>query len=378
MITLDKEQTCLLELVKASLFSYSPTIPDGVNWEKVYELAKAQCIVPLLSNSVPSEYKKGWLDLSFQSKAHFMQLLFEQNSLVKLFNTNKIPFAILKGTAAAIYFPNPSLRTFGDIDLYVTKEFFVRARQTFENNGYITIENNDRHFEYTKNGIIIELHNKFSCDHYNDIDHLIHNSFRNISEYKINNFTFPGLPTYENGLVLLGHMMQHLKDTGIGFRQIIDWMMFVHSELDDSAWEKHFKKLAIEAGLEKLAITVTFMCRKWFGLPTDITWCNEADEDVVDQILFRIFDDGNLGHDRTASEAVKHSLKKEGSFKYLQTAGIANWPLAQKYAVFRPFAWLYQLFRYGGKGITGLFTGKKVFMKNKTNMSLEELWERLE
>ena len=72
------------------------------------------------------------------------------------------------------------------------------------------------------------------------------------------------------------------------------------------------------------------------------------------------------------------SVKKEGILNYFQRAGIVNWPLAQKYAIFRPFAWLYQLCRYTGKGIAGLFTGKKVFMKNKTKMSLEELWERLE
>ena len=96
-----------------------------------------------------------------------------------------------------------------------------------------------------------------------------------------------------------------------------------------------------------------------------------------DILLLRILDDGNFGNDRSSSESVKTSLKKEGTFKYLQRAGLINWSLAQKYAVFRPFAWLYQLCRYVGKGIVGLFTGKKVFMKGK-NISIEELWRRLE
>jgi hypothetical protein len=155
-------------------------------------------------------------------------------------------------------------------------------------------------------------------------------------------------------------------------------MMFVHKEIDDSAWEKHFKKIAVDAGLEKLAKTVTFMCRKWLGLPDDITWCNDADEDVADQLIIRILDDANFGRDRALSENVKISMKRDGVFIYLQQAGVKNWPLAQKYAVFRPFAWIRQLFRYLCKLIFVQFSGKKVFMKDKHDMSIEELWERLD
>ena len=86
--------------------------------------------------------------------------------------------------------------------------------------------------------------------------------------------------------------------------------------------------------------------------------------------------EGNFGQDRAPSESIKINIKDEGLFKYLQRAGIDNWSLAQKHAFFRAFAWLYQLCRFAGKGITDLFNGKKIFMKNK--MSLEELWKRLE
>ena len=307
-----------------------------------------------------------------------MRLMYEQNFLVNLFKVNNIPFVILKGTSAAVYYPKPSLRTFGDIDFYVSDIYLKSALELLNNSGYFIIHNNERHYGLEKNGIDFELHTRFSCQHYEDIDHIVLRGLNNAYDYKIGNYTFPGLPSYENGIVLLGHIMQHLKDYGIGLRQIIDWMMFVHKNLDDSAWNNRFKQLAVEAGLEKLAVTVTYMCKKWLGLPDDITWCNDADETVADQLLIRILDDGNFGHNRASSERVNKSLNKEGTFKYLQRAGMINWPLAQKCTIFRPFAWLYQLCRYAGKGTVGLFTGKKVFMKNKKNMSLKELWERLE
>ena len=45
-------------------------------------------------------------------------------------------------------------------------------------------------------------------------------------------------------------------------------------------------------------------------------------------------------------ENIRKALKNEGFFKYLQRAGMLNWTLAQKYVVFRPFAWLYQICRF--------------------------------
>lgn len=378
MISLDKEQTCLLELIKASLFGVTPVITEGVKWKKVFELSKAQCIVPLVASVVPEEHRSDWLGISCQSKARFIQLLYEQNTLVNLLRSNDIPFVILKGTAAAIYYPAPTTRTFGDIDIYLLAEKCDSAMKIIKENGYIVVSNDSRHYEFEKNGIGFDIHTRFSCQYYKDVDHIILNGLNNAVEYRIISNVFPGLPTIENGLVLLGHIMQHLKDSGIGLRQIIDWMLFVHKALDDSAWYSCFRPLAREAGLEKLAITVSYMCKKWIGLPDEISWCDGADEVVAEQLLIRIFEDGNFGLSRAPFEKVNFALRDKSVFAYLQRVGLINWSLAQKYSILRPFAWLYQLCRFVIKGIAGLFTGKKVFKKNKLNMSLEELWERLE
>ena len=61
-----------------------------------------------------------------------------------------------------------------------------------------------------------------------------------------------------NGLVLLDHVRYHLQG-GLGIRQIIDWMMFVHANLNDETWETGFAQLARGAGLETLAVTMTSM-----------------------------------------------------------------------------------------------------------------------
>ena len=325
-----------------------------------------------------TEHRNDWNRLLYQSKAFFMRMLYEQNSLYKLFKDNNIPFAILKGTAAAIYYPNPSLRIFGDVDLYISEEYLDSARYLLDKNRYFFVKTDNIEYVYEKNGIDFELHIKISGAYYNDVENIIQTGLENSVEYKILNYSFPGLPTYENGISLLGHIMHHLKTYGIGLRQIIDWMMFVHNELDDSAWENHFKSFAAEAGLETLAVTVTYMCKKWLGLPDNISWCNDADDEVADQLLARILNDGNFGCERAPYENIRLSIKKDGLFKHLQRSGIANWRLAQKHIFLRPLAWLYQLFRYAFIGSVGLVTGKKVFEKDKQYMSIESLLDRLE
>ncbi len=378
MISLELEQACLLELIKASLFDLPPHIPKEMNWEKVFEIAKKQCIVPLAMSCVPSEQRNKWFEISCQCKAYFIQMIHEQNSLVKLLNDNNIKFVILKGTAAGIYYPNPQIRTYGDIDFYISDDYLRLARNLLENNGYRLIHYNERHYGYFKNSFEYEMHTRFSCQSYEDIEINIINGLNNVVECKINNFTFPCLPVYENGIVLLGHIMQHIKDYGIGFRQIIDWMMYVNKVLDDSAWEMHFRELAVDAGLEKLAITVTFMCKKWLGLPSEISWCNSADEEIADQLLLRLFNDGNFGQYRAPFENVRIGMKNEGVFKYLHQAGIKNWPLAQKYRFFRIFAWFYQVCRFIHSGVSGLIKGEKIFRNDRRNIKIEELWKELE
>lgn len=378
MISIDLEYICILELIKGSLFDSIPIIPENANWEKILKAAQAQCIVPLLASTVPLEHRDEWLEISYKYRARFMQLMHEQNSLVKLYNDNNIPFVILKGTSAAIYYPNPTLRTFGDIDFYVPEEHFNFAKELLDKNGYKFLVYNDRHYVYQKNGFDFELHQEVSSTHDKDITNMVLNGLNSVVEHSICGGSFPSLSEYDNGLVLLGHIIHHLKTYGIGLRQIIDWMMFVHKELDDYNWNNHFKELAIKEGLEKMAITVTYMCKKWLGLPNTITWCDSADENLADLLLIRIITDENFGRGRAPYENVKLNIKKEGFLNYLHHAGVDNWPLAQKYVLLRPLALFYQLCRYIVLGIEGMLIGKNIFKKDKQNLSLEELWKKLE
>lgn len=166
--------------------------------------------------------------------------------------------AIIKGCAAAMYYPAPLHRSMGDIDFVVPLERVDEADRLMTESGYSYMDSTAHHYDYAKNGIELEMHH-----HYSDPDwgfeELITEGLSKTVLSDIYGKQFYTLPTAINGLGLLDHVRRHIMK-GLGMRQIIDWMMFVHTHLNtDAKWEDHFAPLARQIGLETLAVTMTKM-----------------------------------------------------------------------------------------------------------------------
>ena len=149
----------LLQLLKASLFGTAPQFPENTDWEAVYKEACDQAVVALSAQAVPDTAAHIWGVAAFQSEAQYMRMLFEQSNLIKLFGDNGIPLVIIKGCAAAMYYPKPHLRTMGDIDFLVPEERFEAARELLSKNGYTFLCDYDdgRDYTYQKGGVVFEL-----------------------------------------------------------------------------------------------------------------------------------------------------------------------------------------------------------------------------
>lgn len=173
---IEQAQRILLEALKASLFDIEPSYPEDTDWNEVIKEAKAQTVMGLISPVIPM-----YDESTDQCKAHYMQLLYEQDKLLRLLNANNIPCVILKGCAAAVYYPKPYLRAMGDVDFLVSHDKFNAAIELMESNGYSYLHGKDddgnlmegeRHICYSKNGIEFELHHHFSSDGF-DIDDVL-------------------------------------------------------------------------------------------------------------------------------------------------------------------------------------------------------------
>ncbi len=350
---MNQTEQVLLQAIQKSLWNKDIKFPKDIDWNAELNEAEDHAVLGIVISVAPEVYQKEWRSRSGYVTANFIRLLHYQEQLCRLLQENDIPMVIIKGSAAAIYYPNPVQRTMGDIDYLVPAESFDKAKELLVANGY-TVEEDlkyTRHIDARKNGISFEMHRYFADEEFSEMDCFLLEGMKRAKAGALYQTTFSMLPPLENGLVLLGHVAHHLKES-LGIRQIIDWMMFVEKELDNSFWENSFSKAAEEVGLKTLAITATRMCQIYLGLPERITWCQDANENLCQSLMDNIMESGNFGRKNGSGTSVEKTVSnlKKGGFRYLQTAGEYNWKAYQKHKWLKPFAWIYQVGRYMKQG----------------------------
>ena len=372
------DESITLNIIEKSVFDSGKLLTVNIDCLFLLNESQSQAIVSLLApvvkqwaenHDVPNLDQ--WISISDQIETYFVWSFQAQRELVKLFEDNGIPMVILKGNAAAIYYPVPKRRTMGDIDFLVPGDRFGEAQSLMERSGYQrnsgSHNEESRHIGYSKNGVVFELHRSFSSFGI-DIDPELENGLLHPDSGVIAGISFPMLPPLENGLVLLMHIRQHLMEEtySLGLRQIIDWMMYVNrycgTKIDGSLWDDKFLELAETYGMGTLAVTVTYICREWLGLPNAPKWCDGADRKTAEELLEMIMASGNFGSKvERKGQSVKQGIVqyKQFGFKRLQERGLANWKAAQKYPVLRPVAWIYQGFRVIGLGTKAFFSSKQ-------------------
>lgn len=357
----------------------APCICEGVDCEEVREELRRQTVMALptdvfLKAGLSKELEnKCLLDVANVLKKWF-EVMLAQGEVLRLLASGGIAVAVLKGAAAGMYYPEPERRCMGDIDLIVGPDEFVRALEVLTDRGWAdsTPEcGNPRHACLFKKGFPeVELHRRFSSSgNKAQDDYLDERVFRGLGLARmvdVGGFQVPALPPLENGLVLLSHVNQHLG-SGLGLRQILDWMFFVEAELDDGLWENGFEQAAGSIGMECLARTLTLMCRRHLGLKRTAAWCSDADPALADDLLEYIMAKGNMGRkcDRgeQATLTVLHRFRDPiSALEGMYASGCAHWEFARERPLLAPAAVVYGGLHYLRKGL-------------KRGISLNQLWE---
>ena len=366
---------------------------NDIDWEQVFEEMKHQTIaaIPIENvmkvSSVPSDIKSQWMDYSFYQVGTWTRIMAGQNELVQLLLENQIPAAILKGSSAAVAYPKPEYRTMGDVDFIVREKDFEKSYRLMIANGYtfakgdflgeLELKKKAHHIELVKNGVVFELHREMSRIQ----DKETEDAFCALLQEGLDHIEWNRIEQY---LFLLKHIVQHLgADEGIGLRQIIDWEMFVHQNLNDYFWEEKFRPLAERAGLENAAMIFTRMCQLYLGLPeNEITWCMKADEQLCRVWMDAIIGMGNFGRKaKKEDEGALVLYRNRNIFTLagsLQRLGLQNWKALEKHRWLSPFAWFYQICRYLRKVVFRKSPVKSIKRDMEKSKARKHMVERLQ
>lgn len=325
----------------------------------VYKEIEAQGLVSVLYEKsvlikgMPGTLLNEWKNYALVARIKNLRQKKEQNEIIDLLSRHNIPTAVIKGDSAAKYYPNPQVRLSGDIDLFVEKSCYEKTKEILDNNGYMFISENEYHSEYSKNNCEFEIHytlsriGKGKCGKY--ISGLLNQGINELEYEYVMNAKVASFPSLQNGMILLMHIQQHLP-LGLGFKQIIDWMMYVNECMDDEHWEIA-RDAYHKAGLCEPAMLVTKMCQMYLGLrKNDITWADSIPEEDCNKLLNYIFTKGNFGRKENQIEkgifALTRDKNNKTRIRRLQKNGVKNWSAAEKHSCLAPFAWIYTLCTY--------------------------------
>jgi hypothetical protein len=242
--------------------------------------------------------------------------------LAKFMQSKDIGFFVFKGQTIASYYPLPEIRTSGDVDFYVFKKDWERARLLFEQKYHLTDEQDGQAWSFVMDRVPCEMHFRTvvfaskSKQHY--WDELIDSYFDDVLDHVlINGVEVPTLPPTLNAIYLFVHIYHHFLKEGIALRQFIDWMMFFeakHDEILVSELTDKLERLGLLRAFKAFGAVLTEvlgMETKFF--PYTLT---DSDKRYVDKIMSIVLRYGNFG---------KYGRKeRQGGWKHSMETGLRS------------------------------------------------------
>ena len=252
--------------------------------------------------------------------AKFSHLLHE---LASLFRRHGIRYAVFKGYAVALHYPQPFLRTMGDVDFYVVPQDFERAQRIIEQEWNLTIERDDldKHDSFSLHGVRFEMHRsietfgKARAQKVFDawIESVVSKSFSAIA---IGDEQLSVLPPLADVVVVFKHLFNHLLVEGVGLRQVADLAVLLNE------YEADIDKRALRDMLHKLGYLRAFdamvaVLHRYFDLTCAYAYAPLTEKNMLyaGKIYRMIMDSGNFGRKAYAHHTVSYMKSIETAYR---------------------------------------------------------------
>lgn len=297
-----------------------------VDWKELYAIAKKQCLVGILFDGIKKLPKElapeqkllmQWMVMAEQIRKQNIRLFLDSVKVCKNFENKGFTNCILKGQGNALLYPDPYMRTPGDIDIYLAggrKRVMKYVNKVCPNQVM-----RYHHVDFPVMKTAIEVHFTPSYMFYPVHNRRMQKWFKEVMGEQCNHrVSLPDgygeihVPQVSfNVIYILSHLYRHIFTEGIGFRQLLDYYFVLlkwHTDLtnltdsnkslpqmtqintDLDALRHKLKYL----GLWKFAQAVMFVMKEVFGLSED-RMIVPMDEREGRFLLDEIMRGGNFG-----------------------------------------------------------------------------------
>lgn len=293
----------------------------------ILQVAKEQMVSGLVANSIIRNHLPIGDDLTLEVCA--IQQLHEKkgremNAEVAQFagflNRRNLQYVIMKGQTMAVLYPNPLMRSTGDIDFYCPKESFESTQKEIEKRLGIVMKHNgsERHDTFDIEGYTFEMHSDLTIfsapSHQRYWNSFIDEELKdNPLQLPISNEPVSVLPPTINALYIFVHLFVHFIEGGLGLKQLCDWAMVLHhyrNEIDVTNLDKHVNQLGIKnafCGVGAWLVDYLGLPETIFPLPLsekDRKWKNRIHLNIVANRGSVLELDEKVGHRVSISHSI--------------------------------------------------------------------------
>lgn len=359
---LTTSQQALLEILSCAVRGEKFKTNKELNWQNIFEESKLQSVALQVFDTIDSTAdfdKNEWALYSFGSLRSNFEIHNQHAYLHNLMTKNNIDYVVLKGSASAFYYPNPKLRTMGDVDFLIKESEIEKASKALIDDGFVLVEQDHIcHIVFKKGKMHFEMHftppglpegkNGEAIKEYFD------NVFKLSCNVKIEDYKFVIPGDFHHGLTLLMHTYHHLLSEGIGLRHLCDWAVFVDS-FDSKEFENLFKQKLETVGLWNFAKILSYLSHLYLKIPYK-EFMGKFQSKLCEDLMCDIISGGNFGRKdkKRAEQGVaisnrgKNGVNKSSIIQFISNcnnASISQFPILKKVKILRPFGWLMLVIR---------------------------------
>ena len=256
-----------------------PHAPNAQEWSELLNIAIKQTLIGITFAGIerlPQEQRPpkpillNWHRACEQIKEKNIELNKRSIAVSRKFLQSGFRNCLLKGQGLTQLYPNPNLRTPGDIDIWLEggcdkileyiKKYFPKCTPTYHHVDFPISKDVEIEVHFTPSWMYNPINNRRLQEYFAKNAHEQFCNFTTTAQGDL-----PAPTQTFNCIYILLHIYRHLFQEGIGLRQLLDYYFvldkgFTHAERNECV--KTLKRL----GLAKFAAATTYILHEKFGL----------------------------------------------------------------------------------------------------------------
>ena len=287
-----REDEIFLAILKSVLWGGSAELPQDIDWKSVLNMAARQkCLhafsVWLKAHRIATPFDKQLHPTMFMVLQRQVRLNYLATEVIELLAKHDIHATLIKGYSLSGLYPDPDMREFGDVDIYVGEANYHRAAEL------VTAAYPDAHWHSDiRGGIhfilvldesqdrVVELH-RVTMEVADTKANALYQAFthkhldQTTATSDIYGKAIPVPSAAYNALYVFMHAWHHFESTGVGLRQLGDWSLCLnhaHAQSSPEEWQvlvSEIDHLLTALRMRKVWQTFGHILVRELGLPSE-------------------------------------------------------------------------------------------------------------